>query len=50
MLSVPFNKGVKPFAKPTLPIGWHWFTLRGVQTSSATGFFAKITRFTKKIH
>jgi len=31
MLSVPLNKGVKPPAKPTLPIGWHWFTVLAVQ-------------------
>jgi len=26
MLSVPLNKEVKLFTKPTMPIGWHWFT------------------------
>ena len=31
MLSVLLNKGVKPVTKPTLPFGWHCFTLRAVQ-------------------
>jgi len=30
-LSVLLNKGVKPSTKPTLPIGWHWFTVLAVQ-------------------
>ena len=40
MLSVPLNTGVKPFTKPTLPVGWHWsITLLAVQAYRTIGAF-----------
>jgi len=46
MLSVPLNKGVKPSAKPTLPIGWHWFTLHAVQAD----YSSKLPTQTHQLH
>jgi len=40
MLSVPLNNGVKPYTKPTLPVGWHWsITLLAVQAYRTIGAF-----------